>query len=214
MLRIRIYFATMQPLVPDIEENIALPASMAEAMPTLPFKEELDMRARTIKLISDLSQQPIVPNEEDCASAQELAVEMTKHPRKKQDLAKYPNETVAFLAGLVAESNHMIVDDLSELKLFVLNNLMKEFAQSDDAKLRTQILTKIGEVDGVDAFKKRSEVTHVIKPIEEVERELLRILDGVEYDVVAEEGEVNEEVVEEAEELPEEIGENDAPPNT
>jgi len=204
----------MQPLVPDIEENIALPASMAEAMPTLSFKEELDMRARTIKLISDLSQQPIVPNEEDCASAQELAVEMTKHPRKKQDLAKYPNETVAFLAGLVAESNHMIVDDLSELKLFVLNNLMKEFAQSDDAKLRTQILTKIGEVDGVDAFKKRSEVTHVIKPIEEVERELLRILDGVEYDVVAEEGEVNEEVVEEAEELPEEIGENDAPPNT
>jgi len=204
----------MQPLVPDIEENIALPASMAEAMPTLSFKEELDMRARTIKLISDLSQQPIVPNEEDCASAQELAVEMAKHPRKKQDLAKYPNETVAFLAGLVAESNHMIVDDLSELKLFVLNNLMKEFAQSDDAKLRTQILTKIGEVDGVDAFKKRSEVTHVIKPIEEVERELLRILDGVEYDVVAEEGEVNEEVVEEAEELPEEIGENDAPPNT
>lgn len=197
----------MQPLVPDIEENIALPASVAEAMPALSFKEELDMRARTIKLISDLSGQPIIPDATDCTSAQELAVEMTKNPRKKQDLSKYPNETVAFLAGLVAESNHMIVDDLSELKLFVLNNLMKEFAQSDDPKLRTQILTKIGEVDGVDAFKKRSEVTHVVKPIEEVEQELLRILDGVEYNVVAEKREINEEV-------PEETGENDAPPNT
>jgi hypothetical protein len=204
----------MQPLVPDIEENIALPASVAEAMPTLPFKEELDMRARTIKLISDLSQQPIVPNEEDCASAQELAVEMTKHPKTKQDLAKYPNETVAFLAGLVAESNHMIVDDLSELKLFVLNNLMKEFAQSDDPKLRTQILTKIGEVDGVDAFKKRSEVTHVVKPIEEVEQELLRILDGVEYKVVQEKSGADEEIVEGDEEISEETGENDASSNS
>lgn len=187
MPQIRIYFATMQPLVPDIEENLPLPANVAEAMPTLSLKEELDMRARTIKLISDLSGQPIIPDATDCASAQELAVEMTKNPRKKQDLGKYPNETIAFLAGMVAEANHMIVDDLSELKLFVINNLMKEYTLAPDAKTRVNILTKIGEVDGVDAFKKRSEVTHVVKPIEEVEQELLRILEGVEYKVVDDE---------------------------
>jgi hypothetical protein len=176
----------MQPLVPDIEENLALPANVAEAMPDLSPQEELEMRARTIKFISDISQQPIIPTEQDCASAQELAVEMTQNPKKKLDLGKYPNESIAFLAGMVAEANHMIVDDLSDLKLFVLNGLVKEYAGSDDPKLRTQILSKIGEVDGVDAFKKRTETTHIIKPLEEVEKELLKILEGVEYRVIGE----------------------------
>jgi hypothetical protein len=44
----------------------------------------------------------------------------------------------------------------------------------------------LGEVDGVDAFKKRSETTHIIKPIEEVEKELLSVLEGIEYRVVDE----------------------------
>jgi hypothetical protein len=38
----------------------------------------------------------------------------------------------------------------------------------------------------VDAFKKRSEVTHVVKPIEEVEKELMSVLEGIEYRVVGE----------------------------
>ena len=177
----------MQPLVPDIEENLALPANVAEAMPDLTPHEEVAMRARTIKLVSDLSGQPIVPDESDSASAQELAVKMTENPKAKLDLAKYPNETIAFLAGMVAESNHMIVDDLAELKLFVVNNLMKEYSLASDAKTRIQALTKLGEVDGIDAFKKRSEVTHIIKPIEEVEKELLLVLEGIEYKVVGEE---------------------------
>jgi hypothetical protein len=45
----------------------------------------------------------------------------------------------------------------------------------------------LGEVDGIDAFKKRSEITHIIKPIEEVEKELLSVLEGIEYSVVTEE---------------------------
>ena len=45
----------MQELVPDIDSNIPLPASVTEAMPELSPKEELEMRARTVKLISDLS---------------------------------------------------------------------------------------------------------------------------------------------------------------
>lgn len=177
----------MQPLIPDIEENLALPANAAEAMPTLSAHEEIEMRARTIKLISDLSDQPIVPDESDSASAQELAVEIIKNPKAKLDLSKYPNETIAFLAGMVAETNHMIVDDLAELKLFVVNKLMQEYTVAPDSKTRIQALTKLGEIDGVDAFKKRSEVTHVIKPIEEVEKELLQVLEGIEYKVVGEE---------------------------
>lgn len=45
-------------------------------------------------------------------------------------------------------------------------------------------LSKLGEVDGVDAFKKRSETTHIVKPIEEVEKELLSVLEGIEYKVL------------------------------
>ncbi len=187
MPQIRIYFATMQPLVPDIEENLTLPANAAEALPELSPAEELDMRVRTIKFISDISGQPIIPSEEDGATAQDIARKMIEDPKAKVDFGIYPNETIAFLAGMVKQTNFMIVDDLADLKLFVVNNLVKEYTASDDPKLRVQTLKAIGEVDGVDAFKKRSEVTHVIKPIEEVEKELLSVLEGIEYTVITEE---------------------------
>jgi len=41
-----------------------------------------------------------------------------------------------------------------------------------------------GEVDGVDAFKKRSEVTHKIMTAEEVEKELLETLQSLESKVI------------------------------
>jgi vacuolar-type H+-ATPase subunit I/STV1 len=94
---------------------------------------------------------------------------------------------MAFLAGLVAQSNCAIVDDLSELKLYVVNKLVYEVEHAENSKTRIQAITKLGEVDGVDAFKKRSEVTHIIKPIEEVEKELLSVLEGIEYTVIDEE---------------------------
>ena len=53
-----------------------------------------------------------------------------------------------------------------------------------DAKSRVTALTKLGEIDGVDAFKKRTEVTVKVQPIEEVEKELLSILDGIKGKVV------------------------------
>jgi hypothetical protein len=91
---------------------------------------------------------------------------------------------MAFLAGLVAQSNCAIVDDLSELKLYVVNKLVYEVEHADNSKIRIQALSKLGEVDGVDAFKKRTETTHIIKPIEEVEKELLSVLEGIEYTVI------------------------------
>lgn len=176
----------MQPLVPDIEENLALPANAAEALPDLSPAEELEMRARTIKFLSDVSGQPIIPTESDGASAQELAREMIENPKVRPDFAKYPNETIALYAGLAARYNHMIVEELSDLKLYVVNKLFEAVEQSDDLKTRINALKALGEVDGIDAFKKRSEITHIIKPIEEVEKELLQVLEGIEYSVVSE----------------------------
>ena len=111
---------------------------------------------------------------------------MAEDPQLRPDFAQYDNDVIAFLAGMVKQSNIQLVDDLSELKLFVVNNLVKEYATAKDSKSRIAALTKLGEVDGVDAFKRRSEVTHVIKPIEEVEKELLTVLEGIEYRVLGE----------------------------
>jgi vacuolar-type H+-ATPase subunit I/STV1 len=173
-------------LIPEIDENVPLPANAAEALPELSAEAEIEMRARTIKLISDLTGVPIAPGEEDMATAKQIAKAHLENPKNRVDYSKYPNETLAYLAGLVAQSNCMIVDDLSELKLYVVNKLVYEVEHADSSKTRIQALSKLGEVEGVDAFKKRSEVTHIIKPIEEVEKELLSVLEGIEYKVIEE----------------------------
>ena len=176
----------MQLLVPEIEENVALPANAVEALPELTPEAEIEMRARTIKLISDLTGTPLCPDENDIAVAKEIAVQHLANPKTRIDYSKYPNETMAYLAGMVAQSNCAIVDDLSELKLYVVNKLVYEVEHATTPKERIQALSKLGEVDGVDAFKKRSETTHIIKPIEEVEKELLSVLEGIEYKVIDE----------------------------
>jgi hypothetical protein len=176
----------MDVLVPEIDEAIPLPANAAEALPPLTAEQEIEMRARTIKLIADLTYTPLSPDEDDIAVAKEIATAHMQNPKDRIDYSKYPNETMAYLAGLVAQSNCALVDDLAELKLYVVNKLVYEVEHADNSKTRIAALSKLGEVDGVDAFKKRSEVTHQIKPIEEVEKELLQVLEGIEYSVVEE----------------------------
>jgi hypothetical protein len=88
------------------------------------------------------------------------------------------------LAGMVAQMNVSIVNELADFKLYVVNKLVMEIENAKDAKARITALSKLGEVDGVDAFKKRSEVTHKILSIEEVERELLDTLGSLENKVI------------------------------
>lgn len=173
-------------LFPDIDENIPLPANAAEALPELSPQEELNARARTIKFISDVTGTPIVPNAQDIKQAKELATQIMSDPKTRVEYSKYPNEMMAYLAGMVAQTNCMIVDDLADLKLYVVNKLVYEVEHAKDSRSRLTALTKLGEVDGIDAFKKRTETTHVIKPIEEVEKELLSVLEGIEYRVIGE----------------------------
>ncbi len=172
----------MEPLIPEIDEDVPLPASatLADLTPS----EELEMRIRTIKLIADIKGDDLTPGPDNINQAEVLAREMVHNPKFRPEFAKYPNETMAYLAGMIAQTNCMLVDELSELKLYVVNKLVLEVEEAKDAKARIAALKALGEVDGVDAFKKRSEVTHKVQPIEEVEKELLSILDGVEYKVL------------------------------
>ena len=161
----------MQEFYLDVDENVPLPNRASEAMPELTSKEEIE-------------------------AAQEIAKQMVLDPQKKPEFSMYPNETMAYLAGLVSQYNCMIVKDLADLKLYVVNKLVAEIENSSNAKERITALKHLGEVDGVDAFKKRSEITHRVKPIEEVEQELLTVLDNIEYRVISD---TSEPVIEEVE---------------
>lgn len=173
-----------EPIMPHIEENIPLPKNAVDAFPELSPAEELTMRANVVKLMSDLTGKPLLPTQENADQAKEIAREMIANPGTRPDFAQYPNETLAMLAGMVAQMNVSIVDELSDLKLYVVNKLVMEIENAKDAKARITALSKLGEVDGVDAFKKRSEVTHKILSIEEVEKELLDTLGSLENKVI------------------------------
>lgn len=172
------------PFIPDIDDDVPLPAKAFESMPELSSAEELEMRVNTMKLLADLSGNPIQPTEAHQAEAYELAKQMSLDPKLRPDYARYPSEVMAYLAGMVAQSNCMLVDELADLKLYVVNKLIHEVEHATTAKDRIAALKNLGEVDGVDAFKRRSEVTMQIKPIQEVEKELLTILEGVEFAVL------------------------------
>lgn len=171
-------------IIPPVEEDVPLPASATEAFPDLNPKEELDARARTIALLSELNGSPLVPTAANVEQAKEIATQMVNDPKYRPEYKNYPNETLAYLAGMVTQMNVALVDDLAELKMYVVNKLVYEAEHAGDVKSRLVALKALGEVDGVDAFKKRSEVTVKVQSIEEVEKELLDTLSSLKHKAI------------------------------
>jgi hypothetical protein len=169
----------MRFFTPTVESDLELPASYKEALPELSPAEELEMRARTVKMLSELTGKTLMPGKEGQEQAIDLAKQMMSDPRMRPDYSKYPNDTLAFLAGMVAQSSVQIVDELSSLKMYVVNKLIMEAENAATSKDRISALKNLGDIDGIDAFKRRTEVIHTVKPIEEVEKELLGVLDAV-----------------------------------
>jgi hypothetical protein len=159
-------------LVPPIEQNEPIPPNAREALPPLTNEQEIEMVGNTIKLISDLTGQRIQATQEDIDEAKTVIKTMVKEPEKKLHIRKYKNSTLAALAGMVAELDAQVVDDLKDLKTFVINGLIKEATMSDKAKERITALRAIGEVDGVDAFKKHTEVVHKSMSMDDIESRL------------------------------------------
>ena len=160
-------------MYPNVDENIPIPKNAREALPELNNEQELEMVANTIKLLSDLTGQPIEVTQEDLNEAKILGETIVKHPNNKVQLRKYKSTVLASLAGMVAELGaEDIVDDLKDLKKFVVNGLIKEATMSDKSKERITALRAIGEVDGVDAFKKHTEVVHKNMSMDDIEDRL------------------------------------------
>jgi hypothetical protein len=178
-------------VMPHIEDNIPLPKNAREALPEMSPDEELTMRAHTIKVISDIQDEAIEPSDDEMETAETIAKEMMKNPELKPEFGNYPNETIAYLAGLVNQTSHMVAKDLAEIKLSVLNGLLQEAAMAKSPRERISAWKAVGEIDGVDAFKKKTEITHINKSGEELEKELRETIEQLKGKVI--EGEVIEE---------------------
>ena len=159
-------------IVPHLEQNIPIPLSAREALPDLNNEEELEMLANTVKLLADLTGEQIQATQEDIAEAKTIAETMIKNPETKVQLKKYKNTTLASLAGMVESINASVVDDLSELKTVVVNGLLREAMTSEKSKERITALRAIGEIDGVNAFKKHTEVVHTNVSLDDIEEKL------------------------------------------
>mgnify|MGYP003632623666 FL=1 len=175
-------------VMPQVESNIRIPKSKKEAIPEMTTEQELKVRTTTIKELSDIKGEDITPSKEHQEQAQEIAREMMTNKKLKPEFADYPNETMAFLAGLVGQTNCMIVEELADLKLFVVNNFVQLVAQAQNDRDKISALRAIGEIDGVDAFKKKTEITHITKSGDELEKELRETIEQLKGTIV--EGEV------------------------
>jgi len=178
-------------VMPQVESDIRIPKSKKEAIPEMTTEQELKVRTTTIKELSDIKGEDITPSKEHQEQAQELAREMMTNKKLKPEFADYPNETMAFLAGLVGQTNCMIVEELADLKLFVVNNFVQLVAQAQNDRDKISALRAIGEIDGVDAFKKKTEITHITKSGDELEKELRETIEQLKGTIV--EGEVIED---------------------
>lgn len=180
-------------MMPYLEENIPIPKNAREALPDLTNEEEVEMLANTVKLISDLTGEEIHATAEDVDEAKSVIKTMIKEPNNKIQYKKYKNATLASLAGMVAELDTQVVDELKDLKTFVVNGLIREATTADKPKERITALRAIGEVDGVDAFKKHSEVVHKNMSMDDIESRLQSLVGKLQKRL--EEKEVNGEVI-------------------
>ena len=171
-------------IVPHVENDIPVPKNAKEALPDIPVQEELTMRAQTIKLVSDLADENIEPTTENMEHAESLAKEMMINPELKPEFGEYPNETIAYLAGLVSQTSHMVAKDLADIKLSVVNGLLQEAAMAKTSRERISAWSKIGEIDGIDAFKRKTEITHITKSGDELEKELKETIESLKSKVI------------------------------
>jgi HEAT repeat protein len=171
-------------VVPHIEDDIPIPKSAREALPNLSPQEELEARTNTIKMLADIQDENIEPSQDNMEEAEILAEEMMSNPELKPDFGNYPNETIAYLAGMVAQTSHMVAKDLADIKLTVLNGLLQEATMAKSSRERIAALKAVGEIDGVDAFKKKTEITHINKSGDELEKELMKTINELRGKVV------------------------------
>ncbi len=121
-------------MMPHIEEGVPIPKHSREALPEMNNEDQVRLRSKTYKEISDLTGHDIDPTPEQREAAEKTMKEMITNPGKKQDLKKYANDQMAYLGSLVDVYNHSIVDDLAELKQYVVAKLVYAAEHTQNVK--------------------------------------------------------------------------------
>jgi len=145
--------------------------------------------------MQDNSEHPvIIPHIEDNIELPKNAREALPDMSPEQELSMRSNtvklisdlagETIAYLAGMVAQTSHMVAKDLADIKLTVLNGLLQEATLAKSSRERIAAFKAVGEIDGVDAFKRKTEVTHITKSGDELEKELLATINELKGKVI------------------------------
>jgi len=100
--------------MPNIEEDVPLPKNAKDAMPELGMEEELQVRVETVKTIADLKGEPIP---DASPKEQQQAVDFVKKvmtdPNFKPEYGNYTDPTMAFCAGMVAQTQVLLAKELA-----------------------------------------------------------------------------------------------------
>jgi hypothetical protein len=154
----------MPELMPAIDDDYPVPSQNSLHFKDMSLSEEVEMRERTASLLKTLQ---------------------VHDPSKENQIRVVDGMTIASLAESVAAFSEPVVEDLATLKTYVTNKLLQEVEIGRDSKSRINALRLLGSVDGVDAFKQRSEMTVTHRTLEEVEKDLRTVLENVEFKTVS-----------------------------
>jgi hypothetical protein len=163
--------------MPPIESDVPLDDKAEVTLPRMDEREELEVRARTIQLIADLTGEPAVPEEFHMHQARQII-----KSKDLRNLSELPNETTLYLRELVSRYDYEVVRNLADLKTYTTHKLL-ELTNDANPKIQLGALKLLGEIDGIDAFKKRTEITVQQKSTEDIERELMEKLDKYTIDM-------------------------------
>ena len=125
-------------MMPNIDENVPLPKNPKDAMPEMGMEKELQVRVETIKTIADLKGEPIPDaNPKEQQKAVDFVKRVMTDPNFKPEYGNYPDPTMAFCAGMVAQTQVLLAKELADYKLYVVNNLIKVIESTENPKEKT-----------------------------------------------------------------------------
>jgi hypothetical protein len=162
-----------------------------EALPELTPEEEFEAQLRTREFLAKYTgansdPPPITKKERDTAKQITPQSAETIPSLQPNRISSYPNPVIAHLASMVNQHSFPLLpkEARPQYQDYIINWFVRTVEETDDVKTRISALRGLGEVTGVDAFVKKVEQTIIHKPIEQVEKELKEVLEGIEYTVV------------------------------
>lgn len=132
------------------------------------FRERAKAACETLKELLDAGAEVDVKEEDSTEAHQIIATE-------KFVPAVTPPGAILKLEALLTHYDHEFLEANRRIQNLVTNKLLEE-TENEDAKIRLKALELLGKRKGVNLFSDQVEVTVKQKPVEEIEKELERLL--------------------------------------